>query len=168
MMTTNQWKLAAGAALLALCSCIAFAQSEQPQNPAPGAEQGGPRSQMRHGFDPERELARLTHLLTLTTDQQTGVKAVLAQQAAQMKALRDKTQSSATESDTSETRQARMTQMEQIRDESNTKIAALLDDNQKKTFADWLQQRKAAMGSGRPHGGNPPPDGAGGPPPNSI
>jgi hypothetical protein len=122
---------------------------------------------MRRGFDPERELATLTRVLTLTADQQTGVKAVLNQQATQMKALREKAQNPATDSATPETRQARITQMEQIRDESDTKISALLDDNQKKTFADWVQKRKEATARRGPQGGNPPPDGAGGPPPNS-
>jgi protein CpxP len=170
MMITNQWKLAAGAALLALCSCAAFAQaafaqSEQPQNPPPGADQGGPRGQMRRGFEPERELATLTHVLTLNPEQQTGVKAVLEQQATQMKALRDKAESTSPDGPAPETRQARMTQMEQIRDESNTKISALLDENQKKTFADWVQKRKAEMARRGPRGGNPQPDGAGTPPP---
>ena len=60
-----------------------------------------------------------------------------------------------------------MTQMKQIREENDTKITALLDDGQKKTFAEWQQRREAQMESrrGRDGQGGPPPDGAGGPPP---
>jgi hypothetical protein len=108
----------------------------------------------------------LTKRLTLTADQQTGVKAILGQQSTQMKALREKSQGESATADTTEARQARMTQMQQIRDESNTKINALLDDNQKKTFAEMIARQKAAMERRRQGGdGPPPPDGAGGPPP---
>jgi len=103
----------------------------------------------------------LTRILTLTPDQQTGVKAVLEQQNEQMKALRNKTQSDAAGSGSQEAMQARRSQMEAIRNESNTKISALLDENQKKTFADWTAQRKAEMEKRRPQGG----PGADGPPP---
>ena len=108
----------------------------------------------------------LTQLLTLTPDQQTGVKAVLTQQSEQMKALRNKTQSDTASSDSAEAMQARRSQVEAIRNESNTKITALLDENQKKTFADWTARRQAQMERRRSQGGAsgdalPPP------PPNS-
>jgi hypothetical protein len=110
----------------------------------------------------------LTRVLSLTADQQTGVKAVLTQQFEQMKALRQKARSSNETAETQETMQARRSQMEAIRNESDTKIAALLDESQKKTFADWTARRKAQMEKRRAGGENgppPPPDG-GGPPPN--
>lgn len=110
----------------------------------------------------------LTRMLTLTPDQQTGVKAVLDQRNTQMMALRSKAESQGASSETAEAHQARMTQMDQIRDESNTKIAALLDDNQKKTFADWVQERKAEMAKRRSQEGNPPPPNDSGAAPNEI
>jgi hypothetical protein len=122
---------------------------------------------MGRGRGPEQQLRNLTRLLTLTEDQQKGVRAVLEQQATQMRALRGKTQAEGAANDTPEARQARMTQMDQIRDESNTKRAALLDENQKKTFASWIEKRKAAMERRQSREGQPPPpppDG-GGPPP---
>ena len=108
----------------------------------------------------------LTRVLNLTPDQQTGVKAVLDQRNTQMMALRNKAESQGANSDAPETRQARMTQMDQIREESNTKIADLLDDNQKKTFTDWVQERKAEMARRRSHEGNPPPSNDSGAAPN--
>jgi len=120
---------------------------------------------------PDRELKTLTRLLTLTTDQQAGVKTVLEEQSTQMRSLRAKGENATSESETPETRQARRTQMEQIRDESYTKISALLDDNQKKAFADWTQKRKAAMERRGSDGENPPPPppgGTGGGPPGEM
>lgn len=111
---------------------------------------------------PGQQLKTLTQLLTLTADQQKGVRSVLEQQATQMRALRAKMQAEGASNDTPEARQARRTQMNQIRDESDTKITALLDDNQKKIFADWIQKRKAAMEQRQSGAGQPPP-----PPPNS-
>ena len=155
-MNRMQWKVAMGAALLGLCSFAAYAQSTPPATDATTAPHNNWR---RGGFGPERELEHLTHALTLTADQQTGVKALLEQQSTQMKALRAQTRpqpqtEAAGSTETAETRQAGITQMDQIRDETNTKISALLDDTQKKTFADMIARRKAAMAR---HEGNPPP-----------
>jgi len=166
MMRTNPWKLAVASVLLGLCSFAAYAQSGEQDGPPPGPPPGGEN----HMPGPDRELKMLTKLLTLTTEQQTGVKALLEQQATEMKALRAKAQSESNQSSDSsntESPQARMAQMQQIHDETNTKIAALLDDNQKKIFAEWLEKRKAEMEQRRSQGGQPPspPDG-GGPPPN--
>jgi len=171
-MSRNHWKMTLGTALLSLCagaaSSAAFGQA--PDGPPPGPPPGSSQDQQgpgQRGPNPERELQTLTRLLTLTADQQTGVKAVLEQQSEQMKALRNKSQNEA--SNTRETMQARRSQVEAIRNESNTRIAALLDENQKKTFADWTAKRKAEMEKRRSQGGGdgppppPPPDGGGSP-----
>ena len=171
-MNTRHWRLAAGTALLALCAGIAYAQAPDSPPPSPGTQSGPPSGEMGRGRGgPEEQLKNLTRILTLTEDQQKGVRAVLEQQATQMRALRAKSQAEGANNDTPEARQARMTQMNQIRDESNTKIAALLDDNQKKTFADWEQRRKAGMerrqSRGQSRDGQPPspPPNDGAPPP---
>jgi protein CpxP len=170
-MNRMQWKVAMGAALLGLCSFAAYAQSTPAPPPANDAA-GAPHNNWRRGgMGPERELERLTHALTLTVEQQTGVKAILEQQTTLMKALRAQTrtqaqtQPEAAGNETRETRQAGMTQFDQIRDETNTKITALLDDNQKKAFADMIVRRKAAMARHESREGNPPPPppGAAGP-----
>ena len=164
-MNRMPWKAAMGAALLGLCSFAAYAQSPTSAAPATDGSAATPHGNWRHGgMGPERELERLTHTLTLPADQQTGVKALLEQQSTQMRALHAKAQSEAAGAQTAETRQAGMTQMDQIRDETDTKISALLDDNQKKTFADMIARRKAAMARRESRSGNPPPpppDGAG-------
>jgi len=110
------------AVLLALGVGIASAQA--PDGPPPGPppnDGGGSPAMADHAPGPQRELKTLTKLLSLTTDQQAGVKAILEEQSAAMRVLRAKSQSSSPEdSNTPEARQARMAEVEQIRDESNT------------------------------------------------
>jgi protein CpxP len=162
-MNSTQWKIALGTALLGLCSLAAHAQAGPPDGPPDGPPPGN--AERTPG--PDREFRMLTRLLTLTTDQQKGVKTLLEQQAQQMKALRNKTPADPSTGQAPETPQAQMAQVDQIRDETNTKIAALLDDTQKPTFAEWVQKRKAAMEHRRSQDGNPPPpppDGPGGGP----
>jgi Spy/CpxP family protein refolding chaperone len=163
-MNQQRRRWLAPAFMLALGIGIACAQA--PDAPPPGPPPPGQSGQGDRMGGPDRELKNLTRVLTLTPEQQTGVKAVLEQQATQMRALRGPgSQAEAGSAGTPDARQARMAKAEQIRDESNTKIAALLDDNQKKLFADWTAKRKAAMERRRGQGDGPPPDGAGGPPP---
>ena len=152
-MKIARWKLAASCALLGLCTLTLHAQTDAPQGPPPG---GGPHGQWRGGGGgPERQLAMLTKLLTLTPEQQTGVKTLLEQQSTQMMALRTKTPSEAAA--TPEARTAEHKQMDAIRDETDTKISALLNDEQKTTFANWIAKRKAAMARHEAGGPDAPP-----------
>lgn len=174
MQRTKRGWLRASALLLALGAGIAHAQA--PDGPPPGGappEDGGGPPPMRdsmndRGPGAQRELKTLTRLLSLTSDQQAGVKTILEQQATQMRALLAKTRSNSEESNTPEARQSHMAQIEQIRDDADTKITALLNDSQKQTFAEWLAKRKAQTEKRREQDGGdgpppPPPDG-GGPP----
>jgi len=159
------WKVAAVSVLLALGTYLSLGQA--PDGPPP--EGAPPARTERGGANPERQLTTLTKMLNLTADQQKGVRTVLEQQVAEMKALREKAPADPSTGQAPESREARMTQMSQIRDESYTKISALLNENQKKTFADWVAKRKQEMERG-PRGGQggappPPPDGGGGAPP---
>lgn len=159
-MIASRWKLAAGSALLALCSYAAFAQQDAPPPDGP------PPTQYDRMPGPDRELRMLTRQLSLTADQQTGVKALLEQQATQIKALHDKFQAESGDNATPETRQAHRAQVEQIRDETNSKISALLDDTQKAEFTRLIERRKARMAQRQAGDGNgppPPPDGGGSP-----
>ena len=171
-MNQGNWRMAAGVALLGLCSYSAIAQSSSDQAPAqPTAGQeppaGGPHGKWRGAPGPEREVNMLTRVLNLTPDQQKGVRAVLQQQGEQMRAIRSKSQAEGQSgsASTAETPDARHTQIEQLREESNTKIAALLDENQKKTFAEWTARRKAQMERHRQEIGASPDGDSGGPPP---
>jgi Spy/CpxP family protein refolding chaperone len=121
------------AAVLATSSCALWAQSEQP---------GG---EMRRGPNIERELGQLTQALTLTADQQTQVKALLEQRRGKMEALRA--------GEAQPTRE----QMEGIRKDTDSKITALLNDDQKTKFAAWQQQRMERRRGGGGDAAPPPP-----------
>jgi protein CpxP len=119
----------------------------QAQNDAPPA---GPNHQ-RGG--PERELQHLTQMLSLTADQQSQVKTLLTEQRQKMEALRNSNSEASGQG-----APPRREQMESIRNETDTKITALLNDDQKTKFAAWQQERKARMQQRQgPGGDNPPP-----------
>jgi hypothetical protein len=169
-MRSIQWKAALAGVLMGLCSMSIYGQSAQSGSETGNQPQG--RGRRGGGGGPNRELNFLTRLLTLTTDQQTGVKTLLDQQSSQIQALRTSSQNNSADADSPEARQAQRAQVEQIRDETNSKISALLDDTQKQTFADWLAKRKEAARNHQSQGTNSSPSdnpgaGSGGPPPNS-
>ncbi|MGA2047336.1 MAG: hypothetical protein ABSG96_06565 [Terracidiphilus sp.] len=137
------------AGMLAVACCALQAQNDsQPAGPMRG--RGGP----------ERELQQLTNVLSLTADQQTQVKGLLAERRQKMEVLhRPPASTEATGQATPPSRE----QMEAIRNDTDLKITALLNDDQKAKFAAWQQQRKERMerrGAGGE--GGPPPQ-----PPNS-
>ncbi len=117
------------------------------QNDAPPA---GP---MHRRGTPEHELQQLSQTLSLTADQQTQVKAILAERRQKMEALRNPSAGTDAASQPAAPHQ----QMKQIRDETDAKITALLNDDQKAKFAAWQQQRKERMERHEGHDGPPPP-----------
>jgi protein CpxP len=140
--------LAAG---LVVCGAQAFAQEAggAPETSAPPPMQGpgGRRGMM----DPDQQLARMTKRYNLSADQQTQVKPILVSQQQQMQALRG---------DSSMSREDRMAKMMSIRSDSTTKIQAILNDTQKKQFAEdqqRMQERMQQRGDGAGPGGPPPP-----------
>jgi periplasmic protein CpxP/Spy len=137
------------AGLLTVTSGALWAQADAP--PADGP----PPGRMGRGFNPERQLQMLTRVLSLTTEQQVQVKTVLTEQSQKMEELR---KSSSTTDASAQSGPPNREQMEAIRNDTDSKIAALLNDDQKTKFAAWQQQRKERM---EHHEGNPPP-----PPPN--
>jgi protein CpxP len=115
---------------LALSTAAVFAQQD---NPAPG--NGGGRMG-RQQMDPDQQLARMTKRYNLSADQQAQIKPILANQQQQMQALRG---------DSSLSREDRMAKMKSIREDSSTKIQALLNDTQKKQYAEDQQQMQERM-----------------------
>lgn len=181
----------AAALLAALLAAPLLAQQDGPPSgpPPDGMDQGGGQ---QHGPSVDRELKRLTKLLTLTTDQQTQVKTILTdrnqkigelmrsmgpapRRSDQQQTSSDTTtsttssassQQSSSETDSrpsSEQMEQIRTQMKAIRNEANSKISALLSSEQAAKFQSWLkQQRQRGEEDGMPP---PPPDGGmGGPP----
>ena len=118
------------------------------QNDAP------PAGRMHGRGGPEHELEHLTRMLSLNADQQTQVKALLTEQRQKMEALRN---GGSNADASSEAAPSRREQMESIHNDTDTKITALLNDDQKTKFAQWQQERKARMEQRQGGGDNPPP-----------
>jgi protein CpxP len=142
-MQTKLVTLALGGLLALGVTGLALAQD----NPPPPQDQGqaGPQGGRGMRMDPSRQLERLTHELSLTSDQQNQIKPLLVERQQKMQAL-FQNQSLAPED--------RRTQMRTIAEGTNNSIKALLTDDQKQKFDAMQQQRMRRNGPGGP----PPPD----------
>ena len=141
--------LAAG---FVVCGAQAFAQETggAPETSAPPPMQG-PGGGRRGMMDPDQQLARMSKRYNLSADQQSQLKPILVSQQQQMQALRG---------DSSLSREDRMAKMQSIHSDSNIKIEAILNDTQKKQFAEdqqRMQERMQQRGDGAGPGGPPPP-----------
>jgi hypothetical protein len=103
-------------------------------------------------MDPAQQLAGMTKRYNLSADQQNHVKPILVDQQQQMLLLH---------LDSSLSLDEKKAKMQNIRSDSDKKIAAILNDDQKKQFEqdhqstqDRMQQRGQ---DGGPGGSGPPP-----------
>jgi hypothetical protein len=99
----------------------------------------------RAPMTPDEQLDRMTKRYNLSADQQMQIKPILANQQQQMMSLRQ---------DSSMSRDDKMAKMKSIREDSSTKIQAVLNDTQKKQFADDQQKMQERMQQ-RGGGGGP-------------
>ena len=148
----NGIRLAAAAVLsLAMGGMVAVAQdpsgvpAQQQQDAQGPPPEGGMHG--RHG-GPERQVEMLTKRLNLTPDQVTQVKAIDMDQMTQIKGLR---------SDTSLSQEDRRSKMMSIRQASETKVRAVLNDEQKTKFDAMVAHRREHMKHGAEEGTPPPP-----------
>ena len=140
-MRNSLVSLALTALLAAGASGAALAQDNPP--PPPNQAQAGGRGPMR--MDPDRQLERMTRQLSLSADQQSQIKPMLVDRQQRMEAVFQ---------DQSLSQQDRHAKIQAIRQETRSKIEAVLNDDQKQRF-DAMEQR--GRGRGGPGG---PPDGA--------
>jgi len=135
--------------LLALgVTSAAFAQDIPPPPPSDQGQAGPPpggRGGMR--MDPDHQLARLTSVLNLTTDQQGQIKPLLVDRQQKMQALMQNQSLSLDD---------RRAQARTISQGTNNSIKALLTDDQKQKF-DTMQENMRRNGPGGGPGGPPPP-----------
>jgi Spy/CpxP family protein refolding chaperone len=161
------------AALLILIGAPLFAQDGGPGGPPPG---GGPPDgmdggvQQQRGPNIDRQLKQLTKQLSLTSDQQTSVKAILTEQHQKMSDLMQSMRPAAGQASSDESQrpgpeqfEKMRTAMKALRNEANAKIAALLTESQLAKFNALLKQQSQRDNQDGPPG--PPPDGGEGGPP---
>ena len=138
--------LTSGSVLLA--QDTSTAQDQSAQQPMQQRGQHGPMS-------PDRELGHMTKQLNLTSDQQSQIKPILADRQSQMMQIRQ---------DSSMSREDKMAKMKSLDDGSNSKVEAVLTDEQKPKYEKMMANRKEhmqQMRAARQNGGAEPPAGTG-------
>jgi hypothetical protein len=102
-----------------------------------------------HNMSPEQQAAHLAKALKLSADQENQIKPILADRQQQMEALRH---------DTSMSQPDKFAKMKSLRDDSNSKIEAVLNDTQKQRFEQmqarqqqrWQQKQQGAAPANSP------------------
>ena len=119
-------------AVFGLAGTLVMAQDQVPSNPS---QANGPveARQGHRQLDPSVQARHMAKRLKLSADQQSQVAGILAAQRDQVTSLR---------SDASLSREDRYARMQSIRGESESKIRALLTDDQKQSFDQMEQQRR--------------------------
>ena len=121
--------LASGSALLAQDSSTSPAQDQSAQGPMQHGGMHGPMS-------PDKELAHMTKQLSLTSDQQSQIKPILEDRQSQMMQMHQ---------DSSMSREDKMTKMKSLDDSSNSKVEAVLTDQQKPKYEKMIANRQQHM-----------------------
>jgi periplasmic protein CpxP/Spy len=135
----------------AMTLCIGSAVvAQEPAAPPPDQAQPGPGAGGPRHMDPDQQLKHLTNTLDLSADQQSQIKPILVDRDQQMQAVF---------ADQSLAQPDRRTKARSIMQESNGKIEAILNDQQKQKYEE-MQQHMRRGGAGGP----PPPPPAGGSP----
>ena len=135
-MRNRLFTLALGGLLTLGVSGATMAQDNAAPAPAPGQEQGRGPGRM----NPDRQLEHMTRELGLSADQQNQIRPLLVDRQQKMEAVFQ---------DQSIAQQDRRARMQSIRQESQSKIEAVLNDQQKQKFAAMEEHR----GRGGPGGG---------------
>jgi hypothetical protein len=149
-MRNKLFNLALGGALALSISSAAIAQDSATPAPTQSPEQGTAQGQPGRGpmrMDPDRQLEHMTRALGLSADQQNQIKPLLVERQQKMEALFQ---------DQSAAGQNRHAKMQSIRQDAQSKIEAVLNDQQKQKF-EAMQERMHDRGRGGPEGAAPQP-----------
>lgn len=121
--------------LLIICgllfSVVTFAQAQEGQ----GQRQGG-RGMGTPEERAKRQTEQLAEKLKLSDDQKAKVSAIYLEQGTSMAKVREEAKGD---------RAAMTAAMTKANEATDTKITALLNDDQKKAFATWKEERKELM-----------------------
>jgi periplasmic protein CpxP/Spy len=133
-MPNKLFTLALGG-VFALGTTAALAQdtSAMPNQMSPAQEQGKQLAGKKKNMDADQQLQRLTRRLDLSSTQQSQIKPILEDRQQKMQALHQDESISQTD---------KRTQAKSIRDDTNGKIEAVLNDNQKQKF-EAMQEKKS-------------------------
>ena len=110
--------------------CVIFGAGLASAGPLP---QEAPAAQASHRADPSQQLRRLTKTLNLSSEQQNQLLPILTDRQQQMAALLN---------DGSLSAQDRHAKARTLREDSDSKIKAVLNDNQKEQYQQMRQHRR--------------------------
>ncbi len=117
-----------------LAAGSAYAQ-DTTQAPPPDQQAATAQGHGRHRApDPDKQAAHMAKKLNLSADQQNQIKPILADRQQQMQGLWQ---------DQSLTRQDRRDKMKSIHDDTNAKIEAILNDQQKQKYEAMMAKMEA-------------------------
>lgn len=133
----------AGALTLGLSSTALFAQDGPPP-----MQQGQGGGYGHRNMNPDQQLRHLARALDLSSDQQSQLKPILEEQDQKMQSLWQ---------DQSMSREDRHGKMMELRQESNSRIEAVLNDQQKQKFEQMQQDRMQRMQQRNGGGGDQQP-----------
>jgi len=142
--------------LLTLCivPAGAFAQDQQEAPPPPSDQQSehGMGRRMGRGQMPsvDDQLKHLSSKLSLSEDQQAKLRPILEDQRKQMEQIHN---------DSSLSREDRFSKMQQLRQNSDTQIKSVLNEDQQKTFDKMREEQHGRMNKWRKRKENAPPPG---------
>lgn len=101
------------------------------------AQQGGGQGRGGMMMKPEERVRQLDEKLKLSDDQKTKLTTVFTEQAEAMKKMREEMQGA--------DRDAMREKMQKFRADNDTKVSAVLTDDQKKTYEAWQKEQRAEM-----------------------
>lgn len=110
------------------------------------AQQGGGQGRGGMMMKPEERVKQLDEKLKLSDDQKTKLTTVFTEQAEAMKKMREEMQGA--------DRDAMREKMQKFRADNDTKVSAVLTDDQKKTYEAWQKEQRAEMQKRMQGGGN--------------
>ncbi|WEK18329.1 MAG: hypothetical protein P0Y49_16175 [Candidatus Pedobacter colombiensis] len=125
-----------------LFSVMTFAKAQDGERKMPTPEERA-----------EKGAAQLTKKLNLSDDQTSKVKAILLDQAKSMNKVREESKGD---------REGMMAKVKTINEENDVKINALLNDDQKKAYVAYKEERMKNMRAGGAGGGRGQGGGGGG------
>jgi periplasmic protein CpxP/Spy len=117
--------------------CLIFGSGLALAAPLPQEAPASPPA--AHRSDPDQQVRRLTKRLNLTAEQQTQLLPIITERQRQMTALRN---------DGSLSAQDRRAKLRALREDSNSKIKAVLNESQKQQYEQIRQHRRQRESNG--------------------
>jgi periplasmic protein CpxP/Spy len=120
-----------GLLISALSVSAAYAQESSSQSTSPPPAKG-----QMHPPNPDQQLKELTNALNLTSDQQTKIRPILVNQDQQMRSLH---------ADTTMTPEEKKAKFKSIRQDTDSKMDTILNDEQKQQYEQFKAEKRKEM-----------------------